>query len=60
MLLMPLDDATKSALEEIASLLNAQINQYAVNYRRHAGVVVGKKKGDNIVNEQDGIEKSVK
>jgi hypothetical protein len=34
MLLMPFDDATKSALEQIASLLNAQINQYAVNYRR--------------------------
>jgi hypothetical protein len=46
MLLMPFDDATKSALEQIASLLNAQINQYAVNYRRHAGVVSGKKKGD--------------
>jgi hypothetical protein len=46
MLLMPLDDATKSALEQIASLLNAQINQYAVNYRRHAGVVSGKKKGE--------------
>jgi hypothetical protein len=46
MLLMPFDDATKSALEEIASLLNAQINQYAVNYKRHAGVVAGKKKGD--------------
>jgi hypothetical protein len=35
MLLMP--DATKSALEQIASLLNAQINQYTVNYRKHAG-----------------------
>jgi hypothetical protein len=46
MLLMPLDDATKSALEQIASLLNAQINQYSVNYRRHAGVVAGKKKSD--------------
>jgi hypothetical protein len=44
MLLMPLDDAAKSALEQIASLLNAQINQYGVNYRRHAGVVAGKKK----------------
>jgi hypothetical protein len=44
MLFMPVDDATKSALEQIASLLNAQINQYAVNYRRHAGVVSGKKK----------------
>ncbi|MDR1583792.1 MAG: DUF6261 family protein, partial [Prevotellaceae bacterium] len=46
MLLMPFDDATKSALEQIASSLNAQINQYAVNYRRHAGNVAGKKKGD--------------
>ncbi|MDR2653504.1 MAG: DUF6261 family protein [Prevotellaceae bacterium] len=44
MLLMPLDDTTKSALEQIASLLNAQIYQYGVNYRRHAGVVAGKKK----------------
>jgi hypothetical protein len=44
MLLMPPDDAAKSALEQIASLLNAQINQYEVNYRRHAGVVAGKKK----------------
>ncbi|MDR1340256.1 MAG: DUF6261 family protein [Prevotellaceae bacterium] len=45
MLLMPFDDATKSALEQIASLLNAQINQYAVNYRRHAGIVAKKKTG---------------
>jgi hypothetical protein len=37
MLLMPLDDATKSALEQIVSLLNAQIHQYAVNYKRHVG-----------------------
>jgi hypothetical protein len=48
MLLMPLDDATKSALEQIASLLNAQIYQYSVNYRRYAGVAAGKKKdGDS-------------
>jgi hypothetical protein len=46
MLLMPLDDATKSALEQITSLLNAQINQYAVNYKRHIGVAAGKKKVD--------------
>jgi hypothetical protein len=46
MLLMPLDDAAKSALEQIASLLNAQINQYAINYRKHAGVVKGKKKDE--------------
>jgi hypothetical protein len=46
MLLMPLDDAAKSALEQIASLLNAQINQYAVNYRKHAGVMKGRKKED--------------
>ncbi|MDR1120133.1 MAG: DUF6261 family protein [Dysgonamonadaceae bacterium] len=46
MLLMPLDDVTKSALKQIASLLNAQINQYGVNYRHHAGVVAGKKKAN--------------
>jgi hypothetical protein len=46
MLLMTLDDVTKSALEQIASLLNAQIHQYDVNYRHHAGVVAGKKKAN--------------
>jgi hypothetical protein len=44
MLLMPLDEAAKSTLEQIAFLLNAQTNQYAVNYKRHAGVVKGRKK----------------
>jgi hypothetical protein len=52
MLLMPLDDATKSVLEQIASLLNAQINQYAVNYRRHAGVT-RKKKYNKDIEEKD-------
>jgi hypothetical protein len=46
MLLMTLDDVTKSALGQIASLLNAQIHQYDVNYRQHAGVVAGKKKAN--------------
>ncbi|MDR1155968.1 MAG: DUF6261 family protein [Bacteroidales bacterium] len=46
MLLMQQDDVTKSALEQIASLLNAQIHQYDVNYRHHAGVVAGKKKAN--------------
>ncbi|MDR1594752.1 MAG: DUF6261 family protein [Prevotellaceae bacterium] len=40
--LMPLENVTKSELEQIASSLNAQIHQYEVNYRRHAGS--GKKK----------------
>jgi hypothetical protein len=47
MLLMPLDNAAKSALGQIASLLNAQINQYAVNYKRHAGSAGKKKNVDN-------------
>jgi DNA primase large subunit len=46
MLLMPLDDATKSVLEQIASLLNAQIYQYGVNYQRHVRIVDRKKKED--------------
>jgi hypothetical protein len=46
MLLMPLESATKSALEQMASLLNAQIHQYAVNYKRHMGSVAEKKKRD--------------
>jgi hypothetical protein len=46
LLLMPLDDAIKSALNEIVSLLNAQIHQYAVSYKRQTGSATGKKKED--------------
>jgi hypothetical protein len=53
MLLMPLDDAVKSALEQIASLLNAQINQYAVNYKRHAGSAKKKKDNERDVEKTD-------
>jgi hypothetical protein len=47
MLLMSLDDATKSALEQIAGILNAQIHQYTVIYHRHASTVASKKKDNS-------------
>jgi hypothetical protein len=56
MLLMPLDDAAKSALEHIASLLNAQINQYAVNYNRHAGASKKEKKRKEANEEESGAK----
>jgi hypothetical protein len=50
MLLMPFDGAVTSALEQIVSLLNAQIRQYTVVYNRRAGMS-GKKKAEE--NEQN-------
>jgi hypothetical protein len=50
---MPLDDASKSVLEQITELFNAQIHQYGINYKHHVGVVAGKKK-DNSGADDEG------
>lgn len=52
MLLMPLDDASKSALEQIVSIINALIHQYTIIYHRHAGTVASKKKATDKPDEE--------
>jgi hypothetical protein len=47
MWLMSLDNVVKSALEQIAGILNAQIHQYAIIYKRHAANIASKKKDND-------------
>ncbi|GHV48787.1 hypothetical protein FACS1894181_05550 [Bacteroidia bacterium] len=42
--LMQLDAATRSAVDQIIDIINAQIHQYTIVYHHHAGVIAAKKK----------------
>lgn len=46
LLLMPISDEEKTAVENIIDVINGHIRQATVVYNRHAGVVAGKKKDD--------------
>ena len=58
MLLMPFDDTIKSILEQITTILNAQINQYKITYHRHIGIVRGRKKDNNETEEIDETDET--
>jgi hypothetical protein len=47
-LLMPVSEDEKNAVESIVDIINGQIRQATAVYNRHAGVVAGKKQGDAI------------
>ncbi|MDR1339047.1 MAG: DUF6261 family protein [Prevotellaceae bacterium] len=51
--LMSLDADMKAALDEITGFINGQIHQYTVVYRRHMGVVTGKKRSETPEAEGD-------
>jgi hypothetical protein len=50
--LIPLDDNTKAALDNIIDIINALIHQYTVIYNRHSGAVSSKKKGNEETTEE--------
>ena len=52
--LMSLNAATKTALEEVIGLMNGQIHQYNTVYHRHAGKI--KKKKDDGTGADDEVE----
>jgi hypothetical protein len=56
LLLMPVGEDEKTAVESIIDLINGQIRQATVVYNRHAGVIAGKKTGgkDGETPEIDG------
>jgi hypothetical protein len=56
MLHMPIDDDTKTNLEQIAGLLNTQIYQYMINYHHHQGVFTSQKKKKKEADEKKEAE----